>query len=127
MRRVVAVAHTADARAVVFKACLRVIIIEVLSPQGCPEKCLGGSRPGLLHLSHHGGINASGRLQAVFAGDVNDRRRADSSSRFGHFTSKVGRQVTGDGWPGDAGGRASERLVTGRRFLEPAASGVWEG
>ena len=50
-----------------------------------------------------------------------------SSSRFGHFTPKVGRQVTGDGWPGDAGGRASERLVTGRRFLEPAASGVWEG
>src|ERR1039458_3995283 len=50
-----------------------------------------------------------------------------SSSRFGHFTSKVGWQVTGDGWPGDAGGRASERLVPGRRFLEPAASGVWEG
>jgi hypothetical protein len=50
-----------------------------------------------------------------------------SSSRFGHFTPKVGWQVTGDGWPGDASGRASERLVTGRRFLEPAASGVLEG
>jgi hypothetical protein len=50
-----------------------------------------------------------------------------SSSRFGHFAPKVGWQVTGKGWPGDAGGRASERLVTGRRFLEPAASGVWEG
>src|ERR1019366_5053992 len=36
-----------------------------------------------------------------------------SSSRFGHFTPKVGWQVTGDGWPGDASGRASERLVTG--------------
>ena len=50
-----------------------------------------------------------------------------SSSRFGHFAPKVGWQVTGKGWPGDAGGRASERLVTGRRFLELAASGVWEG
>ena len=50
-----------------------------------------------------------------------------SSSRFGHFAPKVGWQVTGDGWPGDAGGRASERLVTGRRSLEPAASGVLEG
>jgi len=50
-----------------------------------------------------------------------------SSSRFGHFIPKVGWQVTGDGWPGDAGGRARERLVTGRRFLEPAASGVLEG
>src|ERR1035441_5951071 len=58
---------------------------------------------------------------------ASSKPRGASSSRFGHFTPKVGRQVTGDGWPGDAGGRASERLVTGRRFLEPAASGVWEG
>jgi hypothetical protein len=72
-------------------------------------------------------INADENLKAVFNGKKQVSMFEISSSRFGHFAPKVGWQVTGKGWPGDAGGRASERLVTGRRFLEPAASGVWEG
>ena len=46
MRRTVAVAQAADARAVAFKACLRVIIIEVLSCHGYLEKWPARSPPG---------------------------------------------------------------------------------